>query len=114
MALNIIAIEIISMSELVTVMPWLTKEYLDSEPEILKKMLYDLGIESYQFPVDESYCTHRNRFNNIVTDWRWCGNSRMDEEWLNSPYASKAAKDRSLGNKLLIESYLKRGEADVE
>ena len=114
MALNIIAIEIISMSELVTVMPWLTKEYLDSEPEVLKKMLYDLGLDVYNYPVSESYCTHRNRFNNVVSDWRWVCNSRKDDSWLSSGYASTAAKDKALGNRLLVESYLKRGEADVE
>ena len=114
MAINIIAIEVISMSELTTIMPELKKEYLDENPEVLKKMFYDLGIESYRYPVDESHCTHRNRFNNIVTDWRWCGNSRMDKEWLNSLYASQAAKDRAIGSKLLIESYSKRGETDLE
>jgi len=112
--LNICAIEYVSLSELETVMPWITLEWTEENPDILKNMLHDLGMDAWNYPVDVQDCTHRNRFGNVITTRRWVGNSRVDKEWLESGYASTAAKDRALGNKLLIESYLKRGEADVE
>lgn len=114
MALNIAAFEAISLSELTTVMPWLTKEWIDENPDVFKQILYDCGLDSFNYIVDEQMNTHRNRFNNIITTWRWVCMSRTDKEWCQSGYASQASKDRALGNKLLIDSYRLRGECESE
>lgn len=112
--LNIAAFEAISLSELTTVMPWLNKEWIDENPNVFKQILYDCGLDSFNYIVDEQMNTHRNRFNNIITTWRWVCMSRTDKEWCQSGYASQASKDRALGNKLLIDSYRLRGECESE
>ena len=114
MALNIAAIEIISLTELQTVAPWITKEFIDNNQDVFKQILHDLGMNTKDYPFEEQYCTHRNRFNNIVTDYRWVGNSRIDKEWVESPYASQEAKDKALGNSLLIDAYRLRGMTEIE
>jgi len=114
MSLNIAAFEAISLSELQTVMPWLIEEWIDENPDTLNEMLFDLGLDVYNFPVDKQYCTHRNRFGNIITTWRWVCNSRLDKAWIDSPYASKAAKDKAIGNRLLVDCYRLRGEVEIE
>jgi len=114
MAINIAAFEAISLSELQTVMPWVNKEWIDENPDAFKHMLFDCGIDIYNYPADEQFNTHRNRFNNLITTWRWVGNSRIDKEWVESPYASTAAKDKAKGNRLLIDCYRMRGEVEIE
>lgn len=114
MALNIAAFEAISMSELQTVKPEISKDWIDENPEEFKQMLYNCGLDSYNYIVDEQFNSHRNRFNNIITTWRWVCMSRTDKDWVSSPYASQASKDRALGNKLLIDSYRLRGECEIE
>ena len=114
MPLNIAAFEVISLSELQTVMPWLTKEWIDENPDTFNKMLFDCGMDVFNFPVDAQYNTHRNRFNNLITTWRWVCNSRLDQEWIDSEYASTAAKDKAKGNRLLIDCYRMRGEVEIE
>lgn len=112
--LNICAIEYVSLSELETVMPWINKEWIDDNFETFKKMLWDLGVDSLNYPVEEQYNTHRNRFNNLITTYRWVGNSRLDREWIQSSYASAAAKDKATGNRLLVDCYRLRGEVESE
>ena len=112
--LNICAIEYVSLSELETVAPWINKEWIDSNFDTFKKMLWDLGVDSINYPVEEQYNTHRNRFNNLITTYRWVGNSRLDKEWIQSPYASVAAKDKATGNRLLVDCYRLRGEVESE
>lgn len=111
MALDIYAIEIISLSEINTVQP-LTIEQINTNPDDFKRTLFSLGMDCYNYPLTEQHCTHRNRFGNIVTDYRWVCNSRVDKQWVESGYASQAAKDKSLGNSLLIDSYRLRGEVE--
>ena len=114
MALNIAAFEAISLSELETVMPWINKEWIDENPDTFKQMLYDCGLDVFNFPLDEQLNTHRNRFNNIITTWRWVCMSRTDKDWCESGYASQASKDRATCNKLLVDCYRLRGEVESE
>lgn len=113
-ALNIAAFEAISLSELETVMPWINKEWIDENPDTFKQMLYDCGLDVFNFPLDEQLNTHRNRFNNIITTWRWVCMSRTDRDWCESGYASQASKDRATGNRLLVDCYRLRGEVESE
>lgn len=112
--LKICAIEYVSLSELGTVMPWINKEWIDENTDTFKQMLWDLGMDSLNYPVEEQYNTHRNRFNNIITTYRWVGKSRLDQEWVNGPYSSTEAKDKSLDNSLLTDLYRSKGMVEIE
>lgn len=109
MALQIAAYGIISLSEIQTVKPEYTKEYFDNNPDELKAVLYSLGVETYTLPVEEQYIQHRNRFGNIVTDWRWVGNERLDADWVTSGHASYEAVAKSANNKILTDLFRMRG-----
>ena len=112
--LQIAAFGAISLSELQTIDASLTKEYFEADPEALKKILHDLGLDVYNYPVDEQNVQHRNRFGNVITTWRWVCNERIDKEWVNSGYASQAAIDKASGSRLLVDCYMQRGEVEVE
>ena len=112
--LQIAAHSVISLTEILTVAPQMTKEFFDANPEVLRETLYNLGIESYNLPVEEQFVQHRNRFGNVVTDWRWVGDERIDADWCQSGHASKAAKDKASGNRLLVDVYRMRGEVEVD
>ena len=111
--LQIAAHSVISLTEILTVAPQMTKEFFDANPEVLRETLYNLGIESYNLPVEEQFVQHRNRFGNVVTDWRWVGDERIDKAWTQSGHASRAAIDKSLNNRILTDSYASRGEVEV-
>lgn len=112
--LNIIAVEYISLSELETALPSITKEWIDNNHEEFKQMLFELGLDCFNYPVTEQHNTHRNRFGNVNTTYRWVCNSRLDEEWVNSPYSSYEAKAKSKNNKLLIDLFRLKGLVDSE
>jgi len=44
-----------------------------------------------------------------VTCDRFVGNERTDKEWIESGYASREAKDKSSGSKLLTDIYRQKG-----
>lgn len=114
MALQIAAFGAISLSELQTVDQSLTKEYFEENPEKLKEVLFGLGLDVYNYPVDEQHVQHRNRFGNIITTWRWVCNERIDRQWVTSGHATQAAIDKASGSRLLVDCYLQRGEVEVE
>ena len=113
-ALNIAAFEAISLSELETVMPWINKEWIDENPDTFKQMLYDCGLDVFNFPLDEQLNTHRNRFNNIITCKRWVCNERVDPAWVTSGYCSVEARDKSLNNRILNDLYRFKGLVESE
>ena len=106
--MNIVALCIVSSSELWTVDNKYTEEYLEQNPEELQTILNSLGM-NIRSPIEVQELTHRNRFNNIVTCKRWVGNERVDKEWINSGYASQEAKDKATGSKMLADLYRLRG-----
>lgn len=109
--MNIVALCIVSASELWTVDNKYTEEYLDQNPEELQTILYSLGMNTGT-SIEVQEVTHRNRFNNVVTCKRWVGNERLDKEWLNSGYASQEAKDKATGSKMLADLYRLRGAVE--
>ena len=111
--LQICAIEYVSLSELQTVDKTITKDWIDNNSDKFKSILFSLGCDIYNYPADEQYVCHRNRFGNIVTDFRWVCNSRVDQNWIKSGYASTESKDKSLNNRILTDSYASRGEVEV-
>lgn len=72
------------------------KHYSANYPEHkLQKLLYDLGLDTAQHYELQHTTQHRNRLNEIVTCCRYYGSERCDSEWLDSGYASQAAKDKA-------------------
>ena len=105
---SIIALVYISQSELWTVNPLYTEEWVQNNPQQLEPVLYGLGLDVNQ-PYETQFNTHRNRFGNIDTCTRWVGNSRLDDEWILSGYASEEAVDKKQGNSLIKDLYSMRG-----
>lgn len=105
---EIAAIRIISLSELHKLKPEYTEKYASENPDTLKWILYDLGIDINQ-PYEHQFITHRNNFNEIYTGSRWVGYERIDKYWLESGYASQEARDKAKGSKLLVDLYRSKG-----
>ena len=105
---SIIALVYISQSELWTVNQMYTQEWVQNNPQQLEQVLYDLGLDVNQ-PYEVQHNTHRNRFGNINSCTRWVGNSRLDDEWIESGYASSEAIDKQQGNSLVKDLYSLRG-----
>ena len=112
--LRIAAISYISLSEIQTAANWVTEEFIEENPEVFKKMLFDLGMDVYNYPWEVQNVTHRNRFGNTITCPRYVGNERIDKEWVRSPYSSVEARDKSLNNKILNDLYRFKGLVESE
>lgn len=107
----IVALSIISESEIVKVMPNYSSEF-EHKDEEFKDFLYSLGMN-----VDRPYqrqdgLQHRNRFNEIVVCSRWVGEERLDTHWIKSGYASRPAIDKASGSKLTEDIYRARYETE--
>jgi hypothetical protein len=107
----IVALSIISESEIVKVMPNYSSEF-EYRDEEFKDFLYSLGMN-----VDRPYqrqdgLQHRNRFNEIVVCSRWVGEERLDSAWIKSGYASRPAIDKASGSKLTEDIYRARYETE--
>ena len=111
MALQIAAVCIISLSEIQTVKPEITEEWIKGNKDDFDKLLYGLGMD-IRYPYDTQDLQHRNRLGNVISCQRFVGNERHNMEWVNSPYASCAAIDKSKNNSLLIDCYRLRGEVE--
>lgn len=107
--LKIAAVSYISLSEIQTVANWVTDEFVEENPDVIKKMLYDLGMDVFEYPFEVQEVTHRNRFGNIITCKRFVGNERIDKEWVQSGYASYEAIAKSADNKILTDLFRMRG-----
>ena len=92
--------------------PEITEEWIKNNKDDFDKLLYGLGMD-IRYPYDTQDLQHRNRFGNIISCQRFVGNERYDMEWVNSPYASCAAIDKSKNNSLLTDIYASRGEVEV-
>ena len=112
--LRIAAISYISLSEIQTVANWVTEEFIEENPEVFKKMLFDLGMDVYNYPWEVQNVIHRNRFGNTITCPRYVGNERIDKEWVSSHYSSVEARDKSLNNSILTDIYRSKGMVEVE
>lgn len=105
---SIIALVYISQSELWTVNPQYNELWIAENDKELQGVLYGLGLDVNQ-PYETQFNTHRNRFGNLNTCTRWVGNSRLDQEWIESGYASDEAIDKQQGNSLVKDLYSLRG-----
>lgn len=61
-------------------------------------MLYNIGFD-INFQIDVESCYHRTIYKEIVYAPRFVGFPRLDEEWMNSGYATHEEWKMSLGRK---------------
>ena len=113
-ASGIVASVTVSLSEILRVQPYFTlKSTRNSKGEYSSEfleLLYSLGAD-VQEPIREDLSsTHRNRFNEVATCPKWLCEERLDNGWINSGYASRAAVDKASGSLLVEASYRSRGE----
>lgn len=107
--LKISALVYISFSELQQFNRNISPEWAAENPEEFKKVLWDVGLDT-NVPWDyQTMQQHRNRFEQEVICDRIVGNERIDTEWINSGYASVAAKDKAAGNHLVLDLYRLKG-----
>ena len=105
---DIVAIRAVSLSELYKADPKFTEKYAMENPDELKQVLYDSGIDTNQ-PYEHQFNQHRNNFNEVYHGSRFVGLERIDAAWLQSGLASREAKDKAKGNKLLVDLYRSKG-----
>lgn len=107
----IVALCIISESEITKVMPNYSAEFENEEVKF-KSFLYSLGMDISKPYQRQDGLQHRNRLNEIVVCSRWVGEERIDEAWIRSGYASKPAIDKASGSKLTEDLYRARYETE--
>ncbi len=103
---SIVALCIISESEIVKVMPNYSCEFEDEVAFNL--FLHSVGMDIERPFYRQDGLQHRNRMNEVVVCSRWVGEERLDEAWLRSGYASKEAIDKASGSKILEDLYRSR------
>lgn len=109
MALKIIALKYISLSEVQKVQPKYTSKCIENNKDEFLNVLHELGCDINEYVMVQHDIQHRNIFNEIVTCDRYVCDERTDKEWLASGYASIEAVDKAIGSKILTDSYRLRG-----
>lgn len=104
---SIVALCIISESEIIKVMPNYNSDFENNEASF-KTFLYSCGMDITRPYLRQDGLQHRNRLNEVVVCSRWVGEERLDEAWLYSGYASKEAIDKASGSKILEDLYRSR------
>ena len=107
----IVALCIVSESEIIKVLPNYSSEFESKEDEF-KEFLYSLGLDVDKPYLRQDALQHRNRLNEIVVCSRWVGSERLDEAWVKSGYASRAAIDKASGSRLTEDIYRARYETE--
>lgn len=108
--MEIAALMYISMSELQMAKPDITYQWIEENNHEFLDMLESLGMNT-RVPFDrQENVIHTNRVGKVVQCDRWVGNERVDSNWVQSGYASRAAIDKAKGNKLLVDLYRQKGE----
>lgn len=103
----IVALCIVSESEIVKVMPNYSSDF-ENDTSAFNKFLYSLGMDIDKPMLRQDGLQHRNRLNEVVVCSRWVGEERLDEAWLYSGYASREAIDKASGSKILEDLYRSR------
>lgn len=100
----IVALSIISESEIIKVMPNYSCEFENNQDEF-KKFLFSLGMDTHKPFQRQDGLQHRNKFNEVVVCSRWVGEERIDSDWISTGYASKEAIDKASGSRILEDLY---------
>lgn len=106
---SIAALVCISESEIAEVYKDYDSTWDKEQPDKLKGILYEAGLDTNTHYEKQEDILHRNIMNKVVKCHRWVGNSRTDKAWINSGYASAEAIDRSKCNRLLDDLYRSKG-----
>jgi hypothetical protein len=104
----IVALCIISESEIAKVIPDYSCSLEQEKTEEFRRLLYSLGMDTSKIYSRQDAVQHRNRFNEVVVCSRWVGEERVDKQWISSGYASKEARDKASGSKILESLYRER------
>lgn len=96
-----VAIVVISQSEIKEVIPEFESHFEQTNEEDFKKLLWNLGLDTNRPYEKQTDLTHRNRLNKIVCCDRWVGSERIDNDWITSSYASREAKLEASGSKMV-------------
>ena len=107
--MSIIALCTVSASEIGLVYKDFTYKWAEDNREEFMTVLYNFGMDTLQ-PIElQTEVQHKNRMNKIVICDRWVGNERTDRDWIASGHASREAKDKASGSKLLADIYRTKG-----
>jgi len=106
---SVVALRIISESEIAKVIPNWSAEFETENPTKFKILLSGLGVDVTLPYLRQDGLTHRNMLNEVVLCSRWVGQERLDEEWINSGYASQEAIDKASGSRMVESVYRARG-----
>lgn len=99
----------VSESEIAFLFPDYDYSWVSCQNNRLKKILFDLGLNSNSYFVFQDVTQHRNRFNNVVTCGRFFGEERTDKNWIESGKASQAVKDKIKNSAFLDDLYRRKG-----
>lgn len=114
----IVALCIVSASDIAFVKKDFTYQWAAENKEEFDKLLYHFGMDiRYVYEEQDGEgdgeegkgITHVNRQNKTVKCKCWVGVERTDEQWLKSGHASREAKDKASGSKLLADLYNQKG-----
>lgn len=110
--MSIVALCIVSASEIALAMPSFTYDWANENKEEFNDILHNFGMDM-KLPIElQSEVQHINRMKKVIICDRWVGYERTDFEWIHSGYASREAKDKASGSKLLEDIYRARGLAE--
>lgn len=106
---NIIALTIVSASDVAKVYPEFTYEYMRTNKKEFEEILFNFGMNIYKMYEIQENVVHRNLEGKVVQCDRFVGDERLDEAWLASNYASNEAWDKASGSNLLNDLYRFKG-----
>jgi hypothetical protein len=109
MSTNIIALKIISAADIAKIVPNFTYDFVQSNRKEFLNILYELGLDVNQGLETQENIQHKALDGTVVQCDRYLGNERTDEKWIKSGYASREAKDKASGSKLLGDLYRQKG-----
>lgn len=101
----ITALTYVSESDIKLAVPSYDSSWEELKPSMLKRVLHEFGLDTEKPYERQDGLMHRNMQNQVVICSRFVGQSRLDEEWINSGFASKEAKDKASGSKILEAIY---------
>ena len=106
---NIIALSIVSAADIAEVKPDFTYQWAEENKGDFYEILWAFGMNVNQGVEIQEAANHRTRLNRLVNCDRYVGNERTDKAWIESGYASREAKDKASGSKLLADIYRGKG-----
>jgi len=104
----VVALCIVSESELAKGIPDYSSEIETANPTKFKLILAGLGMDVSQPYQRQDGLYHRNKFNEVVLCSRWVGQERLDSDWIESGYASREAIDKASGSRMIEDVYRSR------